>query len=186
MVKLYCRTLILRCFCCFFSATKRRPWNRAGNIFFGVTRDFWEMTFSRSPLLRENFLFLMLFFAIIHRAYSLRGQKKCFQEEKKQLATARKCLPMMTINILMRNANELTSTWYKSCGRTATSLQLRPEKKATKKIKPLSVGSLFAIFISRFSAFCQAEKIHNDDAQRKMIYFVLWIRRLQCKGKRAP
>lgn len=71
------------------------------------------------------------------------------RKKKKQLAT-RKCLPMMTINILMRNANELTSTCYKSCYRTATSLQLRPVKKKRQKIQPLSVGSLLP-FLFRVS-----------------------------------
>lgn len=68
---------------------------------------------------------------------------------------------MMTINILMRNANELTSTSYKSYSHTeATSLQFRPEKHE------LLAGESFLSF------FAVSPK-NDDDAQRKNDLFCI-------------
>lgn len=74
-----------------------------------------------------KFLFLMLFYhsclcfaAITHLSHSLRGQQEemfpsaSATTKATQKVRSRTCLPMTTINILMRNANELTSRWYKS------------------------------------------------------------------------
>lgn len=160
-------------FAAFFRQQSEDLGTERGIIFFRcfsrlLRNDFFAFAF----IAWKFFISYALFRHNSSRLLAERTEKMFSRRKKKKQLATRKCLPMMTINILMRNANELTSTCYKSCGHTATSLQLRPVKKATKNTAVVS-GFTFAIFISRFSAFCQAEK-KNTTTTHKEKWFILY------------
>lgn len=107
MVNFYCRTSIF-----LFLLKAKKPWT-SEEYFIFVFRDLRNELFFRCDL-RENLLCL----PITHFSYF-----SCWEEmfpsatTKQKAVKSWKCLPMTTtINIPIRNANELTSQTYKSSG----------------------------------------------------------------------